>query len=77
MKNTEIENNQNDFRAQLEERKLKYEALRQKRQDVMQEKIDEVNGIKSAKNIEFTKIVTKDTSDDNLAVIESKIRSIS
>ena len=35
----------------------------------MQEKIDEVNGIKSAKNIEFTKIVTKDTSDDNLAVI--------
>jgi len=28
MKNTEIENNQNDFRAQLEERKLKYEALR-------------------------------------------------
>ena len=48
MKNTEIENNQNDFRAQLEERKLKYEALRQKRQDVMQEKIDEVNGIKSA-----------------------------
>ena len=43
----------------------------------MQKKIDEVNGIKSAKNIKFTKIVTKDTSDDNLAVIESKIRSIS
>ena len=44
---------------------------------MIQEKIDEVNGIKSAKNIEFTKIVTKDTSDDNLAEIESKIRSIS
>lgn len=42
----------------------------------MQEKIDEVNGVKSSKNIEFTKIVTKDTSDDNLAIIESKIRSI-
>lgn len=76
MKNTEIEN-LDDFRAQIEERKQKYEALRQKRQDVMQEKIDEVNGVKSSKNIEFTKIVTKDTSDDNLALIESKIRSIS
>ena len=76
MKNTEIEN-LDDFRAQIEERKQKYEALRQKRQDVMQEKIDEVNGVKSSKNIEFTKIVTKDTSDDNLAIIESKIRSIS
>jgi hypothetical protein len=43
----------------------------------MQEKIDEVNGVKSSKNIEFTKIVTKDTSDYNLAIIESKIRSIS
>ncbi len=76
MKNTEIEN-LDDFRAQIEERKQRYEALRQKRQDVMQEKIDEVNGVKSSKNIEFTKIVTKDTSDDNLAIIESKIRSIS
>ena len=76
MKNTEIEN-LDDFRAQIEERKQKYEALRQKRQDVMQEKIDEVNGVKSSKNIEFTKIVTKDTSDYNLAIIESKIRSIS
>ncbi len=76
MKNTEIEN-LDDFRAQIEERKQRYEALRQKRQYVMQEKIDEVNGVKSSKNIEFTKIVTKDTSDDNLAIIESKIRSIS
>ncbi len=64
MKNTEIEN-LDDFKAQIEERKQKYESLRQKRQDVM------------SKNIEFTKIVTKDTSDDNLAIIESKIRSIS
>ena len=76
MENTEIEN-LDDFKAQIEERKQRYEALRQKRQDVMQEKIDEVNGVKSSKNIEFTKIVTKDTSDDNLAIIESKIRSIS
>lgn len=43
----------------------------------MREKIDEINGMKTSKNIEFTKIITKDTSDSNLDIIESKMRSIS
>jgi hypothetical protein len=44
MTNTEIDN-LNDFRTQIQERKQRYEALRKKRKDVMQEKVDEVNGV--------------------------------
>ena len=39
MKNTEIEN-LDDFKAQVEERKIRYEELRKKRKDTMREKID-------------------------------------
>jgi hypothetical protein len=44
MTNTEIDN-LDDFRAQIKERKQRYDALRKKRNDVMQERVDEVNGV--------------------------------
>lgn len=65
MKNTEIEN-LDDFKSKISERKQRFEALRKKRNDFMQEKIDEHYGIKASKNIEFAKIITNDTSESNL-----------
>lgn len=76
MKDTEIEN-LDDFKSKINERKQRFEALRKKRNDVMQEKIDETEGMKARKNIEFAKIIANDTSESNLNKIEYQMRSIS
>ncbi len=76
LKDTEIEN-LDDFKSKINERKQRFEALRKKRNDVMQEKIDETEGMKARKNIEFAKIITNDTSESNLDKIEYQMKSIS
>ncbi len=76
MKDTEIEN-LDDFKSKINERKQRFEALRKKRNDVMQEKIDETEGMKARKNIEFAKIITNDTYESNLDKIEYQMKSIS
>ena len=76
LKDTEIEN-LDDFKSKINKRKQRFEALRKKRNDVMQEKIDETEGMKARKNIEFAKIITNDTSESNLDKIEYQMRSIS